>query len=207
MTRFSGSIAVVLVAVLSLLAGGCASVGGDFTYSGPGSIKLGQTKSSEYEALFGSPYSATVKTTAQGKFDEVRYLYAYANMASAQSRLLDLEFRNGLLNAYYFLSSFDHDKTLIQADGFSQIKKGESTKADVMRLLGEPHGKAVSPTEHMDFKDRAAKGAEVWVWTAMGSVSTFGAAYGGQKVTSSSIYLVFDANGVVTDIETEEDKG
>jgi hypothetical protein len=196
---------LALVVVLGLLAGGCAHVGGDFSYAGPSSLQLGQTKSSETQAKLGEPYASSVKTTGDGSFQEDRYLYAFANMSAAQSRLLDLEFRNGVLNAYYFVSSFDNDKTAVNAEGFPQIKSGESKKADVLRILGEPHGKALKPSEHVDFKDRVSKGVEVWVWMAMGSLSTFGHVYGGQQVSSTTIYVTFNADGMVTNIETQSE--
>jgi hypothetical protein len=202
MKRISTILAVGLVTVLCVLAGGCAHVGGDFAYEGPQTLKLGQTRPADARALFGEPMSSSMTSTSNGSFEQMRYLYAYATMRSAQSRLLDLEFRNGVLNGYSYLSSFDDDKTQVHAEGFAQIKRGESKKADALRILGEPQGKALSPSEHVDFKPHLAGGVELWIWTAMGSVNTFASAYGGQQASSTTIYLTFNADGVVTDIQT-----
>ena len=191
----------IIVLLLALLGGGCASVGADFSYKGPASLRLGQTNAADCSSMFGTPKSTTAKKTADGDFEEALYVHAYADMGTARARSLSLEFRNGLLNAYNFVSSFDEDKTNVNADGFKDIKRGQSTKADVLRLLGEPQGKALAPSENADFKEKLKKGAEAWGWTAIGKLSTFGHVYGGAQATTLSMYVVFDANGVVTDVE------
>jgi len=192
-----------LALAVSMLCG-CASVGRDFKHQNTASLALGETRSSDYQTLFGKPNSVEVKDTADGKFELIRYLYAYADMGSARTRLLDLEFRDSLLNSYHYMSSFDKDKTVMNADQLQGIQRGTSKKSDVLQLLGKPHGMARCPSHDADFKDRCAKGAEVWLWTVVGKVSTFGAAYGGDQVEIQNIFVVFDNEGVVTEVETSK---
>lgn len=196
----------VPLGVLLCLASGCANVGRDFKYQGAGSLELGQTRSSDYQAMFGKPNSVELKSTADGKFELVRYLHAHANLANARVRLLDLEFRDGVLNSYQRLSTFDQDKTTVLPDNVAQIQRAVSKKDDVLRTLGTPHGKARCPSYHADFKDKCSKGTELWVWTGMDKVSTLGATYGGAKPGIQSIFVVFDKDGVVTAVESSQVK-
>ncbi|HEY5909985.1 MAG TPA: hypothetical protein VJA21_05215 [Verrucomicrobiae bacterium] len=195
-----------LTAMVAGVACGCASVGKDFKYQGAGSLELKQTRSSDYQALFGKPNSVEMKETSEGKFELVRYLYAYADMGSARSRVLDMEFRDGTLNSYHYLSSFDKDKTTVNADQLKQIQRGVSKKEDVLQLLGKPHGKALCPSYDADFKDKCGKGAEIWLWTVMGKASTFGVAYGGDQIEVHNIFVIFDKDGVVTEVESSQTK-
>lgn len=189
---------------LPVLLCSCASVGKNFAYQSVSQVELGQMRSSDYATMFGKPSSVTTKTTGDGKFELVRYLYSQANMSTAKVRLLDLEFRNGTLSGYQYLSSFDDDKTTFSAAAVDQIKQGATTKQEVISLLGKPHGKALCPSVADDFKDRCGKGTEVWVWSSFEKLSTFGAAYGGDKMANMQIYVVFDQNGVVTAVDTNK---
>ncbi|NUO10490.1 MAG: hypothetical protein HUU08_17845 [Candidatus Brocadia sp.] len=134
----------------------------------------------------------------------VCYLYMYADMGYARSRLLDLEFRDGLLNSYHYISSFDEDKTMTNTEQLKQVQRGASKKSGVPQILGKPHGMARCPSHDFDFKDKCGKGAEIWIWTMMGKVSTFGAAYGSAQVATYNIFIVFDREGVVTDMESSQ---
>jgi outer membrane protein assembly factor BamE (lipoprotein component of BamABCDE complex) len=198
-------VTIPLIALAGLLSG-CASVGRDFKYQNTTALELQKTRNSEYQTMFGKPSSIEVKDTGDGKFELVRYLYAFADLGSARSRLLDLEFRDGLLNSYQYLSSFDKDKTTTNAELLKEIKRGESKKEDAIRILGQPHGRALCPTQRVDFKDKCGQGAEVWVWTGMGKVSTFGAAYGGAQPEMQTIFVTFNKEGVVTNAEASQTK-
>jgi hypothetical protein len=167
-------------------------------------LELGKTRSTNYQTLFGKPSAAEFKENVDGKFELARYVYAHANMGSARARILDLEFRDGLLNAFHYASSFDKDKTVMNSEQLKQIQRGSSNKSDVLRILGKPHGRALCPSYNADFKDKCGKGNEIWVWTAMNKLSTFGAAYGGDQVEMHNVFISFDGNGVVTDVESSE---
>ena len=73
-----------------------------------------------------------------------------------------------------------------------------------MSLLGKPHGKALCPSMQADYKDKCKNGTEIWSWSSMNKLSTFGAAYGGQKVKTKTLFVVFDKNGIVNEIYTTE---
>src|SRR5262249_50363366 len=99
-------------ALLGLLCG-CASVGPDFNYQNAPSLELGQTRIEDYQKMFGKPNSIEEKETADGRFELMHYVHAYAELGTARARALNLEFRDGVLNSYDYLSSFDKDKTTL----------------------------------------------------------------------------------------------
>ena len=186
---------------LVLLAGGCANVGTNFDPTKARNLDLGSMHDTEFRAAFGDPRTDIKQSSNDGSFEEVTYMYAHADLSNAQARQLNLEFRDGLLNAFNYLSSFDEDKTTADTQKMESIKKGVSTKADVLAILGPPGGKVKSPTQMTDFVKYDKPGvAEMWCWAAFGSVSTFG-----DHSTSSTVIVVsFDKNGVATDIVTQQ---
>ena len=93
---------IMIAAVLAL--SGCASIGNDFQYKssdiyGRDTLEIG-SPSAKYATMFGEPFYSENKITENGNFRLTRYQYAHANMADANSRLLDLEFRNEILNSF-----------------------------------------------------------------------------------------------------------
>jgi outer membrane protein assembly factor BamE (lipoprotein component of BamABCDE complex) len=188
---------------LVLFATGCASVGHDFNHDAAANLELGRLQKSDCYAKFGEhPQATSEKTTVDGHFETIRYVHAFADMGSAKARVLVLEFKNGTLNAFIYLSSFDEHQGSLLSDKLGSIAPHVSTKDNVLTLLGKPNGKALCPTTLADFKENCDKCVEVWKWASMTSVSTFGAAYGGKKPSTASISVGFDHNGVVTDITT-----
>jgi hypothetical protein len=189
----------VLVILSFVFATGCASVGRSFNHEKVPTLEIGALKSGEYKDIFGEPMSVQTTTNSDGKFEDIRFLYAHANMAVATARLLDLEFRDGMLNAWYYVSGFDEDRTAIELGTISKIQKAVSSKNDVQMALGKPHGKAVCPCLLPDYKERC-KAAEVWMWGAINKLVTFGR----NPTETVSLYIHFDNKGIVNQIETVE---
>ena len=191
-----------LLPFIAMFLSGCASVGQSFDYSKAQKLELGQLQFSNYQSVFGKPNATAEQTDNDAKFETARYTYAYANLGSANSRILVLEFKDGKLNAFVYLSSFDGEATPVPSDKVTQITKGVSTKADVQKALGTPNGKALCPSLLGDFKDRCKGNSEIWTWQSISSVSTFGAAYGGKGQNTMTLFVTFDANGIVSGIES-----
>ena len=193
---------------------GCTGTGRDFQYSGPASLQLGQTRRSDYKVTGGIqqnkvmdavPQNVTKVNNGDGNFEIVKYDYVLADLSTARERALILEFRNGVLNAYEYISSFDHDKTTITADHaqLEKIQRGISTKKDVLAIMGEPHGKGLCPSMLSSFEDKCAKGIEVWAWGAMKPFSSRGIPFGGGgQFEMSNVIVTFDSKGIVTDVES-----
>jgi len=186
---------------LVLLAGGCANVGEKFDATKARSLDLGSMHDTDFRAAFGDPRTDIKQSSDSGSFEEVTYLYAHADLSNAQARQLSLEFRDGVLNAFNYLSSFDEDKTTADTQKMESVKKGVSTKTDVLAILGAPSGKVKCPTQMTDFVKYAKPGvAEMWCWAAFGSVSTFG----DHSTNSTVIVVSFNPSGVATDVITQQ---
>jgi hypothetical protein len=207
-TRLWRAGAAVLCLASIALVSGCVSVGHTFSYATASNLELGQLTLSDCRSVFGEkPSAVSQQINADGKYDIVRYTYAHANMGSARARTLILEFKDGKLNAYVYISSFAGELISVPVDKINQLKKGESTKADVLNLLGKPNGKALCPSTLDDFKSRCAGNSEIWTWQSIGSLSTFGAAYGGERPTVTTLFVTFDKTGVVNEIQSANASG
>jgi hypothetical protein len=195
---------LVIVAVAALLSG-CASVGHKFNYNAAANLELGKMQTSDCQSVFGDkPTATSITTTADGKFEVARYSYAFADMGTARARTVILEFKDGNLNGYVYLSSFDREQNPVALEKVSQIKDHASTKSEVFGMLGKPNGKALCPSTLVDFKQPCEKCVEVWTWQGMSSLSTFGSAYGGKQPAIKTIFVSFDKDGVVSGIQTND---
>lgn len=61
-------------------------------------------------------------------------------------RYLGLQFNNGLLLKYRFLSTYKEDSTDFDETKAEKIEKGKTTLGEVLELLGEPSGMAAYPS-------------------------------------------------------------
>lgn len=199
----------IMALFFALIGAGCATAGHSFRNEAVSSLELGQLKSSECRATFGTHPSATSQELKdEGKFEVVRYTYASANPGTAQGRTLIVEFKNDTLNAFIYVSSFSDDRTLTSFDKASQIVKHVTTKDGVLNLLGKPCGKALSPCTLNDYKNRFGSGVEIWTWQAVSKIVTMAASYGGRhRPARKSIFVTFDKNGVVAEVLTSESSG
>jgi len=194
---------LISVSLITTLLCGCASVGHTFNSGAAENLDFGQVQASNYRSIFGEKPTATEqKSTADGRFEIVRYTYAFADLGSAKARALVLEFKDDKLNAFMYLSSFDESQTHPSLDKLNQISNHVSRKADVVNMLGKPNGKAFCPSNLEDFKESCGTCVEVWKWASMSGVSTFGAAYGGQRPSIKSITVGFDKDGIVSNVST-----
>lgn len=184
---------VILLAVLS----GCASRGIDYQYQNIPKLRLNEFRIEDVGPVFGEPFKTEKRITKEGNFDVLRFQYAYADMGTARARVLILEFLNGVLNAYVSNSSFDEDRTLFDGEKISLVKIGVSTQADAAKIFGEPHGKANCPSILADYQKRCENAGSVWAWVSTRKIVTMTMSNAG----SSSVFLSFDANGKVSNIE------
>jgi hypothetical protein len=205
-TEKAWALAKALALCSLLLSMGCASAGNTFKHEAAATLELGQLRTTEYRQIFGEkPTATSVQKTEDGTFEIARYMYAHADLGTAQARCLVLEFKDGVLNSYNYVSSFSENHQPVDLEKADQIKKGASNKNDVQQILGKPDGKALSPSSVEDFKDRCKKGAEVWTWQAMRKVGTFAAA-GGKRPEVNSIFVIFNKDGIVNEVQTESSR-
>jgi len=189
--------------VAALLCG-CASAGHSFNNSAVDKLDLGQLQSTDWRSVFGDkPEVTSLSTTADGRFETVRFYYAQVDIvATFRSRILILEFKNGKLNGFIYVSSFDEHQPEIPSDKLTQISVNVSKKTDVLNILGKPGGKAFCPTKLVDFKDNCDKCVETWKWTSISRVSGF-APPDAREPSVNSISVGFDKDGVVSEVGTD----
>jgi hypothetical protein len=187
----------VAAALVALAGVGCATVGNDFNYRAASALELGKLGAGDYKATFGPPRSTQNSSGAEGAFHIAGYVYAHGSLASVAARALSLEFKNDRLNSWIYVSGFDEDLTTVNAASADALVVRSSQKSDAQKALGTPHGRALCPSTLVDYKDRC-KGAEVWAWMAMRKQ---GATLGKGPTESSSVFVIFDESGTVTQVE------
>jgi hypothetical protein len=127
--------ALAVIVLVSCTA--CATAGRSFNHMNVSTLEMGALRSEDYQGIFGKPWTAQTTINSDGKFEDIRFLYARANLATATARLLDLEFRDGRLNAWLYISGLDEDRTAVDLAMTDKIRKTISTKSEVQAVLGQ----------------------------------------------------------------------
>jgi hypothetical protein len=111
--------------------------------------------------------------------------------------VLQLEFRDGILNGWTYVSNFEEDRTLANPLLVARIQKAVHGKKDVWDVLGPPAGKVLCPSllALKECKDAA----EVWSWISF-EMST---AWEAMISSVSTVVIVFDTSGVVKEVNSE----
>ena len=133
---------VFALLALVLVSAGCA--GRDFKRPASESLAVGQATEAEIRQRFGTPYR---EGTVLKNNETMKILsYAYATTASSApgglvpARAQEFYLWRDVLVGHHFTSSFPDDKTDFDGTRASEIKKGETTEAAVVSLLGPSHG-------------------------------------------------------------------
>jgi hypothetical protein len=186
------SLASAMVA-LAFLAVGCA--GTDFVSPDPSSFTLGATTQQEVSKRMGKPYrTGTVEKNGK-TLQSAAYAYAnvggealYSGVTTARSQ--GFYFLDGTLVGTEFSSSFKADGTDFDSTKVSQIVKGKSTKADVVRVFGPAGGDYMYP-----LTTNASDRALVYMYS-----QTKGSAFN-LRVYVKTLVVSYNASGVVTDVQ------
>ncbi len=133
---------------LAVLAAGCA--GTDFTRPAPETLVLGKTTYAEINARYGSPYREGSLLKNDKNVRQATYAYAATGgeplvSGVTPARAMTYSFLDQVLVGHEFTSSFKSDNTDFDATRIPQIKKGETTRAQVVALLGPPTGSWIYP--------------------------------------------------------------
>lgn len=171
----------------SLFLAGCMSVGSKFNYQRVNELTLGEKPAAGYETMFGTPRSIRTRKDPDGNFKQVYYVYG---VMYEGARLLALEYKDETVNAYYYATSFNDERSQIDTARFDQVEIGQ-TKEEVEQLLGKPNGQALCPCYLRMFKDHCDLGHEIWTWNAVSST--------GEDTSAEKVYMfvVFDRKGAV----------
>ena len=164
-------LAILITAVIFLAACGA---GRKFERPQPETLTLGQTTPKEILQRFGKP-SFKHSTNSGGK-ERLHYFgYSYVNSILGQAafkavipaRSSAFYFLDDILVGYYFTSSFRNDSTYFEPKKVKQIKKGITTRVQVINLLGTSYGEFLFPQFfpnmkklEKDLKNKEGKG--IW---------------------------------------------
>lgn len=188
----SSSIATAMAVVVFVLSG-CA--GSDFVRPETSSFVLGKTTQQEISQKMGKPYR-TGTMEKNGKTLQSSS-YAYANVGGeaqhsgvTAARSQGFYFLNGTLVGTEFSSSFKTDGTDFDESKVAQIQKGKSTKADVIRIFGQPGGEYIAPLI-ANQTDRAL----VYLYS-----QTKGSAFN-LRFYMKNLVVPYNESGVVTDVQ------
>jgi hypothetical protein len=177
---------------------GCA--GTNFERVQDSALVLGQTSSEQIKASLGSPTQEGVMTKNGQQIATASYAYAQSMGGDAAAddvipaRGQSFFFFNDKLVGYNFTSSWKADCTDFDSTKVSAIKKGVSSRSDVISLLGAPGGKAIYPLVAKDGEDAVTY---LYTQTTKRSLVII-------RAYLKLLVVTFDKQGIVTDVEYTE---
>jgi hypothetical protein len=180
---------------------GCATMSQKHSYSDTNSLVFGKTTPAECRAFFGDPKETDLQTNPEGKIETYRYFEKTDRWGKGVARLLAIEFRDGVLNGYAFLSSFAEDRTTFAVTNLAGVEWAASTREEVSQLLGKPQGKARCPTRLFPGLDRCkATGREIWFYANLEPVPLLTPGRLKRIFAGDICTITFDEHSLVTDI-------
>ncbi len=182
-----------LVSLLSILAG-CG--GKDFVRPNPEEFKLGQTTYAQVIQRMGEPRRAGDALKNGKTVKAVTYVYASKGGEPLEAdvipaRALTYYFYDNTLVGQEFISSFKSDNSNFDAKLVESIKKGQTTRAEVIGLLGEPTATFVPPM----VKETSGEAIGYTYQAIRGGL------FSGLKSSVKVLRISFDDKGLVSDIE------
>jgi hypothetical protein len=178
----------------------CATAPKHRSYRKTDGLTIGKTTPAECREMFGQPRETRDETSAGGAFEILRYVESADRNAHGNARTLVVEFKDGVLNGFTSASSFAEDRSTFSVTNVAKIKFAKSTKQEVEKLLGTPDGRVRCPTKLFRDRDSESDGLEAWIYHDLQPVPLFGPQRGKRLYTGATCAVVFDVNGVVTDI-------
>jgi hypothetical protein len=138
-------IALVAAGIMLMLA--ACSAGVDFKRPDVATLKLGKTNEEEIRRPYGEPVSHSKITANDTIIQILRYSYAEAApyVEKVPARAMVYSFDEGKLVGFDYSSSFSGDKTDFDDSLVTKIKRGETTRAEVVQLLEKPTGEFIYP--------------------------------------------------------------
>ena len=131
------------------------------------------------------------------RFRSMTYSYARTGEAAVEgstpARSQSFHFFEDRLVGHDYVSSFKEDSTEFDGNGISRIRKGVTTRNEILRLFGAPGGRYVYPLAERP-------GGETLVYLYAHTTSTGLHLQHYRKLLAVSI----DSGGVVTDVKFSE---
>ncbi|HJR05553.1 MAG TPA: hypothetical protein VKA83_28160 [Methylomirabilota bacterium] len=135
-------------AILAVVLAGACLLGADFSRPDPASFTLGQTTEQEIRARFGKPSGQVNARVGDKLVTTLRYAYAEARSVAVPVRIMAYAFHEGRLVGFDYMSSFAADQTVFDELAAKRIRRGISTRAEVLDLMGKPSGQFIYPSSY-----------------------------------------------------------
>lgn len=181
---------ILMSVVLAVV--GCA--GREFVRPEADTLVLTKTTYQEVRERFGSPFREGTVVKNGVKLKTVSYAYASGGASLVggvtPARAMGLYFMDNRLVGHEFLSSYAEDHTDFDEGKVDTIKKGETTRAQVVEVFGKPGGVYVYPLIK-------GKDDQALVYTYS---QTRGTAFN-LKVYQKLLVVSYGPDGIVTDVE------
>jgi outer membrane protein assembly factor BamE (lipoprotein component of BamABCDE complex) len=172
--------------------------GTNFVRVADDSLVLGQTTQTQIRSKLGNPYREGTVTKNDQQLKTLSYAYSTAGGSPdaehvTPARSQGFYFREDILVGYEFTSSYKQDSTGFDGQKVAQIKKGVSTRSDVLRIMGNPGGQYMYPL----IKNPKEKGINYLHHQTKGSAYNL-------KFYQKTLVVTFNAQDIVSDVEYTE---
>ena len=144
------------VRIVALVVAGLCLLGADFARPDPASFALGSTTEAEIRQRFGNPYGQTTSRVGDRVVTTLQYTYAEPRTGVIPARAMTYSFYEGRLVGFDYSSSFGADETAFDDKVVKRIKRGETTRTEVLAIAGPPTGQFIYPTPQATVPGRRA---------------------------------------------------
>lgn len=174
---------------------GCTS-GTNFVRPNSDEFKLNKTTYSEVINRMGEPTSSGHLTRNKEIIKHIFYGYVEKHGNALEkgiipTRAMHIYFHNDVLVGHLFSSSFKEDNSYFDEKNIAQIKKNETTRSDVVKLLGRPSGYYTFPIVKKDDGEKIIYKYESYYGRSGGKKT---------KKNIKTLEIQFDLNDLVLDI-------
>jgi outer membrane protein assembly factor BamE (lipoprotein component of BamABCDE complex) len=185
-----------LTVALAIVIAGC--VGSNFAKQSDDALVLGQTSRQDILQRLGSPYREGTVTKNGQQLTTLTYNFATTGGTPARegvtpSRGQGFYFLGDKLAGYDFNSSWKEDQSNFDGARVPEIKKGVSTRDDVIRLIGRPGGRYAYPLIAEQNRQ-----ADVYLYAELRS-GPFN-----PKFYQKYLVVTYDERGVVSNVDYQE---
>lgn len=179
---------------LLLALAGCA--GKDFVRPSSDTFQLGQTTYSQVVQQMGEPQRTGVVEKNGKEIKTISFAYASVGGEPSESgvtpaRVQAYFFHENILVGKEFISSYKSDSSNFDEAKTTVIKKGETTRSEVTKILGQPTAAYIPP-----MVETSSGEAIGYAYTTVR-----GGPFTGFKTFTKILRISFDENGIVNDVE------
>jgi hypothetical protein len=143
---------IIFTLGFALVVASCLrNTGAKFVRQADQELALGQTTYQQLIQRLGKPLKEGVEVRNSCQLKNIAYAYTREmggtplNEGAILMRIQAFNFFQDKLVGYNYISTYKDDHTDFDNTKISEIKKGSTTKEDVIRLFGNPGGKLIYP--------------------------------------------------------------